>query len=71
MQGGELVELAALPGLSGRYAVDAVDAVQDTSPVSLLVLARRPAVCALAAGPRGTFDMITRAQSVLTQAGGG
>src|SRR5947209_8286894 len=36
-----------------------------------LVLARRPAVCALAAGPRGTFDMITRAQSVPTQAGEG
>ena len=69
--GGEPGELGALPGLSGRWAVGAGDAVQDTWPVSLLVLARWPAVCALAAGPRGTFDMITRAQSALTQAGGG
>jgi hypothetical protein len=39
-------------------------------PAVCIVRARRPAVCALAAG-RGTFDMITGARSVLTQAGGG
>src|SRR5262249_58289900 len=50
---------------------DGIDAIQGAAGVPFLVLAPRPAVCAPAAGPRGAFDVITGAQSILTQAGGG